>query len=254
MIIFCTDIDNTIIYSYKYGIGNDKINVEIYQGREISFVSKKTLSLLEKVKDEILIIPISTRTEQQYNRINFKIGKMEYALVCNGGVLLVNGIRDEEWYRESLGIIKDSKPEIDKVMLMLEADNRRTFELRLIDDLFVFTKCDNPKDVVEDLKKILDNNQVRVFNKGIKVYIVPVNLSKGVALKRLRQRFKPEYIIAAGDSEFDVSMVEEADCGLVPFGFIEEYHANKQVIEMDKDVLFSEAVLEKCLKIKSELE
>ena len=31
------------------------------------------------------------------------------------------------------------------------------------------------------------------------------------------------YIIAAGDSEFDVSMVEESDLGLVPAGFKKIY-------------------------------
>ena len=53
MKIFCTDLDNTIIYSYKHDIGTEKINVEIYQEREISFASKKTISLLETIKDEL---------------------------------------------------------------------------------------------------------------------------------------------------------------------------------------------------------
>ena len=252
MKIFCTDLDNTIIYSYKHDIGTEKINVEIYQEREISFASKKTISLLETIKDEFVLIPTSTRTEQQYKRINLGIGEIKYALVCNGGVLLVNGIRDDEWYKDSLRIIKDSKSEIDRAMVILENDSRRTFELRLIDDLFIFTKCDTPEDVVEDLKKNLDTNQVSVFNNGIKVYVVPINLSKGMAVRRLRQRFNPAYIVAAGDSEFDVSMVEEADYGLVPSGFVDEYNVKDHVIEIDKSMLFSEALLEKCLKIKAE--
>ena len=40
-----------------------------------------------------------------------------------------------------------------------------------------------------------------------------------MAVRRLRKRLQPAYIIAAGDSEFDVSMVEESDLGLVPAGF-----------------------------------
>lgn len=35
------------------------------------------------------IIPTSTRTEEQYKRIELDIGIVPYALVCNGGVLLV---------------------------------------------------------------------------------------------------------------------------------------------------------------------
>ena len=50
--ILCADMDNTIIYSYKRNIGENKLNVELYNGREISFISEKTHDLLEKSKRE----------------------------------------------------------------------------------------------------------------------------------------------------------------------------------------------------------
>lgn len=46
--ILCADMDNTIIYSYKRNIGENKLNVELYNGREISFISEKTHDLLKK--------------------------------------------------------------------------------------------------------------------------------------------------------------------------------------------------------------
>ena len=42
MKLLCTDLDNTLIYSYKHELGNEKRNVELYQGREISFITEKT--------------------------------------------------------------------------------------------------------------------------------------------------------------------------------------------------------------------
>ena len=63
----------------------------------------------------------------------------------------------------------------------------------------------------------------------------------------------PEYIIAAGDSEFDVSMVEEADYGIVPPGFTYMYNCKKNLLEMEEDTIFSEALSEKALTIKAEL-
>ena len=39
--ILCADMDNTIIDSYKRNIGENKLNVELYNGREISFISEK---------------------------------------------------------------------------------------------------------------------------------------------------------------------------------------------------------------------
>lgn len=250
--ILCADMDNTIIYSYKRNIGENKLNVELYNGREISFISEKTHDLLKKVSEKMTIIPTSTRTEEQYKRIDLDIGIVPYALVCNGGVLLVNGKRDREWYLESLQMIRNSKPEMEKAQQILAGDSRRKFELRFLDELFIFTKCEKPEEVVKDLQAKLTTKLVDVFHNGEKVYVVPVNLSKGMAVRRLRKRLQPAYIIAAGDSEFDVSMVEESDLGLVPAGFKKIYgngsdRFKETVMEMEAGRLFSETLLEKCL-------
>ena len=248
MKILCTDLDNTIIYSYKHDIGNEKMNVELYKEREISFITKQTFELLKKVKEEFLVIPTSTRTIEQYERINLKIGTFKYALVCNGSVLLVDGKKDKDWYEESLRLAKPSNLEVKKALEYLENDKRRTFELRYIEDLFVFTKCDKSETVVNELREYLDKNLVNVFNNKEKVYVLPTSLSKGKAIERLRKYLKVEFIIAAGDSEFDISMVEAADVGLVPYGFKSEFNIKSDIYEMGKEGLFSEQLLSKCLQ------
>ena len=248
MKILCTDLDNTIIYSYKHDIGNEKMNVEIYKEREISFISNHTFELLKKVKEEFLIIPTSTRTIEQYERINLKIGTFKYALVCNGSVLLVDGKKDKDWYEESLRLAKPSNLEVKKALEYLENDKRRTFELRYIEDLFVFTKCYKSETVVNELRKHLDKSLVNVFNNKEKVYVLPTLLSKGKAIERLKKYLKVEFIIAAGDSEFDISMVEAADVGLVPYGFKSEFNIKSDICEMGKEGLFSEQLLRKCLQ------
>ena len=43
------------------------------------------------------------------------IGIVPYALVCNGGVLLVNGKRDREWYLESLQMIPVSYTHLQSI-------------------------------------------------------------------------------------------------------------------------------------------
>ena len=248
MKILCTDLDNTIIYSYKHDIGNEKMNVELYKEREISFITKQTFELLKKVKEEFLVIPTSTRTIEQYERINLKIGTFKYALVCNGSVLLVDGKKDKDWYEESLRLAKPSNLEVKKALEYLENDKRRTFELRYIEDLFVFTKCYKSETVVNELRKHLDKSLVNVFNNKEKVYVLPTSLSKGKAIERLRKYLKAEFIIAAGDSEFDISMVEAADVGLVPYGFKSEFNIKSDICEMGKEGLFSEQLLRKCLQ------
>lgn len=254
MHIFCMDLDNTIIYSYKHDIGNEKINVEIYQGREISFITKKTQELLLMVKEKYMLIPTSTRTVGQYERIDLGIGAFPYALVCNGGILLVNGKRDRAWYETSLDLIWESNPELEKAMSILEHEKRRKFELRFIERLFVFTKCNDPEEVVQYLRSQLNVGIVDIFHNGEKVYVVPKKLSKGMAVRRLREKLKPESILAAGDSEFDISMVKEADHGFVPYGFTDAYQISddrSKIMEMESERLFSEALLEKALKMSS---
>lgn len=253
MKILCTDLDNTIIYSYKHDIGNEKMNVELYKEREISFITKQTFELLKKVKEEFLVIPTSTRTIEQYERIDLKIGTFKYALVCNGSVLLVDGKKDKDWYEESLRLAKPSNLEVKKALEYLENDKRRIFELRHIEDLFVFTKCDEAETVVNELRKYLDKSLVNVFNNKEKVYVLPTSLSKGKAIERLRKYLKAEFIIAAGDSEFDISMVEAADVGLVPYGFKSEFNIKSDIYEMGKEELFSEQLLSKCLQYGSAL-
>lgn len=248
MILFHTDLDNTMIYSYKHDIGSRKRSVELYQGREISFITEKTYDLLKQVKEHMLIVPTSTRTVGQYGRIDLGIGSFPYALVCNGGILLVHGEIDRAWYRGSLDLVSPASAEMHRALSLLEEDARRMFELRFIEKLFVFTKCREPEQVVRDLGMKLDPALVDVFHNGIKVYVVPKSLSKGAAVERLKQKLMPQYVIAAGDSEFDISMVEIADKGLVPHGFRERFGADGNLCEMDGNRIFSEALLEECLR------
>ena len=84
-IVFHTDLDNTLIYSYKHELGADKHCVEVYHGREISFITAETERLLQQIKareNQIVMIPTTTRTTEQYHRIQLGIGELPYALVC----------------------------------------------------------------------------------------------------------------------------------------------------------------------------
>ena len=259
--MFHTDLDNTIIYSYRhaiqpYEIWEGKRCVELHRGREISFITQETFRLLQEVKKHILIVPTTTRTIDQYSRIDLGIGNFEYALVCNGGVLLVDGKEDKNWFQSSLELIKYSHEELDKAMVFLEHEKRRNFELRFIMELFLFTKCDEPERVVDDLRSILDVTLVDVFYTGIKVYVVPKALNKGNAIKRFREYIGAEYVIAAGDSAFDITMLEAADYGIATAELAGQYNFLENVISLPSDryflsdsKLYSEAVLEKVLDL-----
>jgi len=251
MFIFYTDLDNTIIFSYKHNIGIKKRSVEKYQGREISFITERTYELLKQVREQVLLVPITTRTLEQYQRIDLGIGKLPYALVCNGGILLKEGQEEEKWYKESLAQICPAQKELVKAIRYLEADKRRVFEVRLLSQLFVFTKCEKPEEVVSDLKENLDTEIVDIFHNGIKVYVVPRSLSKGKAIHRFCSYLGIDQTIAAGDSEFDRSMFSEADFAIAPQNLSKKLVLPSHTMLLPEKKVYSEEVLEKVLHIVS---
>ena len=49
------------------------------------------------------------------------------------------------------------------------------------------------------------------FRHRNKNYVCSSALEKGKAIRRFKNRFHPDYIVVAGDSEIDLSMIPEAD-------------------------------------------
>lgn len=222
MIQFHCDLDNTLIYSYKHELGANQTCVEVYQDREISFMLPEWIESIRKMQGHLLFVPTTTRTIEQYERIDMGIRTPEFALVCNGGVLLRNGRRDEAWYQESLELVRDSGTQLKKAAEILEGDMDRCFDVRVIEDLFIFTKSNAPERTVLYLRERLDVTKVDIFYNGIKVYVVPQKLSKGNAVVRLKKLTGAERIVCAGDSEFDRTMLLAADIGICPAGFFSD--------------------------------
>ena len=103
-VIIC-DLDNTIIFSHRHDIG-DKIPVEKLNGKNQSYMTiAGYVSLQMKKRDEF--IPLTTRRFDQYKRLSFfKDGRIpHYAMIDNGGVLLIDGNEDISWKTESLDLI-----------------------------------------------------------------------------------------------------------------------------------------------------
>lgn len=62
MTVFHSDLDNTLIYSGRHEIGEEKLPVELYEGREVSFVTRTSLSLLREIRERAVFVPTTTRT------------------------------------------------------------------------------------------------------------------------------------------------------------------------------------------------
>ena len=88
--------------------------------------------------------------------------------------------------------------------------------------------------------------------RSIKVYIVPRQLNKGSALLRLKKRLGAELVIAAGDSGFDIPMLNQADFALAPAELKREAGLLESVIYVEEGKLFSEMLLKKILDFTKE--
>lgn len=208
-LVLFSDLDGTLIFSAKRKQVGD-IVIEQKDGVPISCITARQAELFPRLQN---VIPVTTRSVEQYRRIDFaKFGfAPEYALCGNGGTLLVNGVPDAEWSDWSRGIFSECADELSRFRERLERDPRRSFEVRLVDGLFLFTKSSEPP---ETLRALGESKMCECFFTGEKVYVVPKKLNKGAAVKRLAERLGLSSFAAAGDSLMDVSMLNTASIAL----------------------------------------
>src|SRR4051794_41187319 len=112
--IFASDLDRTLIYSSKFFDPKQTElsvrNVEVYNGREISYMTEKAIQLLKELSEQMMFIPVTTRTVEQYSRISLFQEEIRpaYAITCNGGVVLKDGQVDRYWEEFVQSKINDS--------------------------------------------------------------------------------------------------------------------------------------------------
>ena len=212
--LFACDLDNTLIHSYKHRTDDD-ICIEIYNGREQSFISSRAVELLKEVVKEVLFIPVTTRSIEQYQRIQWIEGtKPEYAVVSNGANLIHNGNIDKNWRHNINYHIQPYEDELQEQKEELSRD--KNFSIcRIVDDSFLFLKCSGAADVESISTELQEKTNLIVQNSGRKIYLFPPKLNKGEALIRLKKLFNPDKVFCAGDSVIDVPMLNLADVAFI---------------------------------------
>ena len=249
MKLFLSDLDNTLLYSYKHRATND-VCIEYNKGKEQGFMTSFSFDMFEKMTDNVCFIPVTTRSIEQYNRIQWPKGfRPEYEVVVNGGILLENGIKSQEWYNKSVDEYKPYKDEIKGLQeMLLTSDNY--IRCRIVDELYLFAYCKDDVDAKQCAKEYSDTTQLQVIASGKKLYFFPPNINKGMALTKLRERFNPELIISAGDSIIDISMLEKADIAIVPNNYLaKKINGSAKVIVCPEDIKFSDFVIKTVCEI-----
>lgn len=216
--LFACDLDNTLIHSYK-NKKDDDICIEIYNGREQSFISNSAVELLKKIFEKVLFVPVTTRSVEQYQRIKFpKEIKPKFAVVSNGGNFFCDDEVDKNWRRDIYFQIQPYENELHEQQKNL-SQNKNFTVCRIVDDSFLFLKCAENIDAENFSKKLQEKTKLFVQSSGRKIYFFPPNLNKGESLIRLKKIFNPEKIFCAGDSSIDIPMLKISDLSFVPNNF-----------------------------------
>jgi len=244
-ILFACDLDNTLIRSHKKR-KDDDICVEHYNGREQSFMSPYAVRLFKHLleNENIFFLPVTTRSIEQYKRINLPDKqKIKHALVSNGGILLEHDNVNQIWKAENDNKIKPYKDEFLNVYEMFK-DYKNITSTRIVDERFVFWAFENAEQAADFRDAVGGKTGLKVELQGRKVYALPEFLTKGRSVAEYMKKYDFSYLVSAGDSGVDLSMLETADTAIVPKGYV--LSSDNRIFVNDRQD-FAEFLLEKCI-------
>ncbi|MFJ5232226.1 HAD family hydrolase [Kitasatospora sp. NPDC088391] len=230
--LVASDLDRTLVYSNRAlaldvpdRLAPRLLSVEVHDGKALSFMTETAAELLAELAAQVPVVPITTRTRTQYERINLP-GPTPgwippYAVCANGGHLLVDGVPDPDWHREIRSRLAAASAPVAEVVehLAITADPEWTHKRRVADELFAYLvveRAELPAGWIEDLTAWCAERGWTVSLQGRKVYAVPAPLSKSAALAEVRERTGARTVLTAGDSLLDAELLLAADHGWRP--------------------------------------
>jgi hypothetical protein len=223
--VVCTDLDRTLIYSAAalYLDGPDEtlprlLCVEHYRAKPLSYVTEAAVRLLERLVEAATLVPTTTRTPEQYRRVQLFDKPLPYAICANGGHILVDGVDDADWAAQVRA--RATGAELAEVHEHLtRIGGEFVLKLRTASGLFSYALVDRPAlpaGWVEELSGWCAERGWRTSLQGRKVYCLPAGLTKAAAAAEVAHRAGADRMLAAGDSLLDLELLEAADAALRP--------------------------------------
>jgi hypothetical protein len=226
-VIAATDLDRTLIYS-RGAIGThddaaDLVAVERYDGEDASFMTAAAAARFAELHRHALVVPVTTRTPEQYRRVRLPGPAPAYAVTANGGMLLVDGVVDRAWSVAVAARLAGAAP-LAEVWAHAGRVCRPdwTVKLRNADDLFCYAVLHRRRvppgslaEFVAEIASWADQRGWRVSLQGRKLYWVPQALTKSAAVGEVVRRIDGGPTFAAGDSLLDTDLLEYAERGIV---------------------------------------
>jgi hypothetical protein len=219
------DLDQTLIYSRRAfrlppGTPEPELRVvEVYDGAPLSYVTARAADLLRRLAGATELVPVTTRTLEQYRRVDVGV-RPRFAVTANGGTLLVDGQPDLAWARAVRHRLAESGRPLPEVRELAEqiADPSWVRTVRVADDFFVYLVA-HERELIPDLTDLETELLAAGWAlsvQGRKVYLVPSVLTKEAALAEVAGRCGVAHVAAAGDSLLDAGLLDSADAAVRP--------------------------------------
>lgn len=274
MIIFASDLDNTLIhsrrgtmkyleeiegeYEFPSNLPREAISVESKNGQTSACMSAKSIEMLKEMNKQQIFIPTTTRTIDLYKRIHIFQEEIipEYAIVSNGGVILHHGEVMQEWEIE---IAKRLETSTDKMVIKDKfkqiADESWVAELKDADGFFWYThikKDEIPQAEFSQFIEWLTKQGWTYSLQERKLYFIPNEVTKEAAVEFLKRRLDIKEVVTAGDSTLDLGMILAFEYGFsLMDGTIKEAEINDKVKIHERTFFATEKLLELVMKIAS---
>lgn len=222
--LVASDLDRTLIYSRKArALGADDVDfvcAEVHEGHQTSFMTADAAKLLAELAARQTFVPVTTRILGQYRRVLLPGPTPRYAIIANGGVLLVDDVADPAWTKRVAQGLGQSSP-LEAIWRHVGQVCRPEFtdKLRNADGFFCYAVVHPnrmPPGFLRDIGAWAHERGWTMSLQGRKLYWVPRSLTKGAAVAEVARRTEAAKILAAGDSLLDIDLLLTADQGIHP--------------------------------------
>lgn len=230
--IFVSDLDRTLIYSSKF-ITDDVTFKQVETGNYPSYMTKRAAELLHAIAQQLLFIPCTTRTVEQYRRVNFITNlSPKYAVTTNGGNLLLDGLPDQEYQREVQQKLQDCLPTADIMKEFNQIASEWIIKTRDADGLFYYCIVDLSMVPQQELKQFIAwaaTQNWDVSLQGRKLYLVPKVINKWAPIEKILDMTGKSKVYTAGDSLLDLPLLAATPNHLCPrHGELFQYYQQRQ--------------------------
>ncbi|WP_329603783.1 HAD family hydrolase [Nocardia seriolae] len=229
-VMVATDLDRTVIYT-RSAFGppeQDTVCVELHAGQPLSYMTVTAAQRLSALAATAAVVPVTTRTIEQFQRVRLPGAPWPYAVTSNGGTILRNGLPDRRW-RSAL----DARVRADCATLVevrtewrARVDESFALKLRDADELFCYLVVDParvPDGFLAEWDAWCRPRGWSVSQQGRKIYTMPTPVCKSHAVHEVRRRLlesgelQPDsMLVAAGDGALDAEMLRTADAAVRP--------------------------------------